>query len=120
MFQHHLRLQQRLNTNALGRSVSQTVTPCLIPVSSVCEYKILFPFFGIKLYTNAWMPVIALPRIKPKTISCILRIWSTLVLTVNIALPFISLCYKQVGDMSTNMILITDGIATEYLLKSDL
>ena len=36
---------------------------------------------------------------------------------MNIALPFISLCHEQIGNMSTDVILVTDCISSEYLLE---
>ena len=36
--------------------------------------------------------------------------------TVNVALTLIGLRHEEVGDVSADVIFITDGITTEYLL----
>lgn len=73
-------------------------------------------------YTNACMPVIALPRINAAQSGQCLRscIKNTeRGLTVDVALALICLGNKEICNMSANVVLIADCIATKNLLKSE-
>jgi hypothetical protein len=62
------------------------------------------------------MPVMARPRIRPGIISAEGNNEYQWQLTVNITLSFISLGNKQISYMSSDAILIADGITTKDLL----
>ena len=70
-------------------------------------------------YTKACSPVIALPKMRPdRNVSdvCMNLNLNLVALTMYIALAFIRLSYKQICNVSSNSILVADGIATKYLL----
>lgn len=68
---------------------------------------------------NPWMPVIALPRISAgeSLVSGFGNI-AIRVLTMDIALSFVRLSHKQIGDMPPDSVLIAHGISAKDLLES--
>lgn len=90
--------------------------------------RLWFPSFPGKAavspnYTKAWMPVMALPRMSAsghQVLAIPLDLNWNRQLTVNITLTFVRLCHEQVRNMSTDVVLVADSVATEDLLQSSM
>jgi len=70
------------------------------------------------VYTNACRPVMALPSMRPVFVSLVSYSQEQKkILTVDVALPLISLSHEQICHMSANAILITHCISTKHFLQ---